>query len=65
MLITDLEIFLRQNREVIMSLKGELIKRHHDKTFDQLNKFNKYCERLYNIIKKLSVKERLNGRTVK
>jgi len=64
-LITEFEIFFRQGREVITSFKSELIKRHHDRTSDQPNKFSKYYKRLYNIVKELNIKKRLNSKAAK
>lgn len=63
--VTDLEILLRQGREVTTSLEGELMKRHHERTSDQPGELGRCCERLHNTARELSVKERLDGRAAK
>jgi hypothetical protein len=63
--VTDLEILLRQSREITTSLEGELMKRQHERSSSQPGELGKCCERLHNTARAISVRERLEGRAVK
>ena len=56
--ITDLEALLRQGREAIASLEGELMKRQHRRASDQPGELGKCCERLHNTAREINVMER-------
>ena len=63
--ITDLEALLRQGREAIASLEGELMKRQHGRASDQPGELGKCCERLHNTAREINVMERVDGRAAK
>lgn len=63
--VTDLEMLLRQGREVTAALEGELMKRHHQRTSDQPGELGKCCERLHNTAREINVMERVDGRAAK
>lgn len=63
--ITDLEALLRQGREAVASLEGELMKRQHGRASDQPGELGKCCERLHNTAREINVKGRVDGRAAK
>ena len=63
--IADLEILLRQSRKATVSLEGELMNRQHERTSDQQGELGRCCQRLHDTSRELSVRERLDGRSVK
>ncbi len=63
--ITDLKTLLRQGREAIALLKGELIKRQHGRASDQPGKLGKYYERFYNTAWEINIIEYIDSRAAK
>ncbi len=63
--ITELELLLRQGREAVVSLEGELMKRQPARTIDQSANVSECCQRLHNAGRELGVVEHLEGRAIK
>lgn len=63
--VTDLEILFQQSCKITTLLEGELMKRQHKRSLNQPGELGKCCKRLYNTVRAISVKERLEGKAVK
>lgn len=63
--ITDLETLLRQGREVIASIEGELMKRQNGRASDQPGELGKCCERLHETAREINIMERVDGRAAR
>ena len=61
---TDLEILLRQSREITASLEGELTRRKRGRTLNESVELGRFYNRLHNTVEELNVKERLDNKAV-